>query len=405
MKKKLFLLVAAMFILQACSVDVDECISREVNYEEGYKYLSTIDIGDAEMIYSKFTEDEYDYFKLNSTNEESKISIRDSIGKDYGIHLVMVEKLSDEILSIVPNYGEVEELLPKPETCPGIIQEEKNFQYPCFGDVRTGKLYRSTAGIVYEAKNDASGNLYFRTEQSFYKLNVSNFKLKPLLTGEEVNCHHFEITNNGFLVYWMYEGLHRNSCYIKCPSGTVYAVDDMYTFMFKGNLYSVRDHSIILFKPIGEGIIEEQVVCELPDDFMATNYLSFVPNYVRSSMVISGSNDGLYEFTGEKCINLDCNNIESLSSSLYATSQAWYESNGDSFTKIDMKDYQETTIQIPGYRIREVCADPLSENLSFVAERYIDGIYVIATITENNELIIRKVAEKGEKLSNLLILR
>lgn len=70
------------------------------------------------------------------------------------------------------------------------------------------------------------------------------------------------------------------------------------------------------------------------------------------------------------------------------------------FSKIAIKDYQESQFQILDYEIQSLSASSESPNIAFTGFRYSDGVNVVGTITETDEVIIDNVAENGNKIIN-----
>jgi len=56
------------------------------------------------------------------------------------------------------------------------------------------------------------------------------------------------------------------------------------------------------------------------------------------------------------------------------------------------------------YEIQSLSANSESSNITFTGFRYSDGVNVVGTITETDEVIIDNVAENGNKIINLISL-
>ena len=110
--------------------------------------------------------------------------------------------------------------------------------------------------------------------------------------------------------------------------------------------------------------------------------------------------NGNLEFDGEKCIVLE----RQISIDNLRTSKAWYILNNTMFSKTTMKDYQESQFQVSEYEIQSLSASSESPNIAFTGFRYSDGVNVVGTITETDEVIIDNVAENGNKIINLISL-
>ena len=57
------------------------------------------------------------------------------------------------------------------------------------------------------------------------------------------------------------------------------------------------------------------------------------------------------------------------------------------FSKIAMKDYQESQFQILDYEIQSLSANSESSNITFTGFRYSDSANVVGTITEKMKLL------------------
>jgi hypothetical protein len=182
---------------------------------------------------------------------------------------------------------------------------------------------------------------------------------------------------------------------VKCPGGRIYPISDIYTFVFNGDLYSVRDKEIIKYETIGNNDLEEKTICTIPDE-QFNGYWRFVPNHVRKTMVLNEH----YEFDGEKCTKLD----KQINIGDIRTNKAWYNHSNTTFSKVAMKDYQESQFQILDYEIQNLSASSESPNIAFTGFRYSDGVNVVGTITETDEVIIDNVAENGNRIINLISL-
>ena len=212
---------------------------------------------------------------------------------------------------------------------------------------------------------------------------------------DEVICNNFTVTDNGFVVYWSSQEQQQN-CRVKCPGGRIYPISDTYTFIFNGNLYSIRNNAIIQHKTIGNNDLEEKTICTISDE-QFTGYGEFaVPNHVRKTLLLNE----YYEFDGEKCTKLD----KQINIGDIRTNKAWYNRSNTTFSKIAMKDYQESQFQILDYEIQSLSASSESSNITFTGFRYSDGANVVGTITESDEVVIDNVAENGNKIINLISL-
>ena len=410
--KKFLLMLGAVALFTACSDDGGSG-SGNINYEEGYKYLTNLNVSDAKMIYQKSsatraTGDD-SYYKLDLSGNEVKLSIKGEDGQDHNIGIHKVLKLSDKVLLVNPIAQDIIDLFYKPEPDGlGISVGWGSTEYLSIVDVQTEKIYRWPKEIdVYLGDGslktilDNQGNIYIASSSNsnypeyrqIYKLNVSDFTMQKMLP-DEVRCNGFTVTDNGFVVYWSGQEQQQN-CRVKCPGGRIYPISDIYTFIFNGNLYSIRNNAIIQYKTVGNNDLEEKTICTISDE-QFNGYWRFVPNHVRKTMVLNE----YYEFDGEKCTQLD----KQINIGDIRTNKAWYNRSNTTFSKIAMKDYQESQFQILDYEIQSLSASSESPNIAFTGFRYSDGVNVVGTITETDEVIIDNVAENGNKIINLISL-
>ena len=405
-------MLGAVALFTACSDDGGSG-SGNINYEEGYKYLTNLNVSDAKMIYQKSsatraTGDD-SYYKLDLSGNEVKLSIKGEDGQDHNIGIHKVLKLSDKVLLVNPIAQDIIDLFYKPgPDGEGISVGWGSTEYLSIVDVQTEKIYRWPKEIdVYLGDGslktilDNQGNIYIASSSNsnypeyrqIYKLNVSDFTMQKMLP-DEVRCNGFTVTDNGFVVYWSGQEQQQN-CRVKCPGGRIYPISDTYTFIFNGNLYSIRNNAIIQHKTIGNNDLEEKTICTISDE-QFNGYWRFVPNHVRKTMVLNE----YYEFDGEKCTQLD----KQINIGDIRTNKAWYNRSNTTFSKIAMKDYQESQFQILDYEIQSLSANSESSNITFTGFRYSDGVNVVGTITETDEVVIDNVAENGNKIINLISL-
>lgn len=350
-------MLGAVALFTACSDDGGSG-SGNINYEEGYKYLTNLNVSDAKMIYQKSsatraTGDD-SYYKLDLSGNEVKLSIKGEDGQDHNIGIHKVLKLSDKVLLVNPIAQDIIDLFYKPEPDGlGISVGWGSTEYLSIVDVQTEKIYRWPKEIdVYLGDGslktilDNQGNIYIASSSNsnypeyrqIYKLNVSDFTMQKMLP-DEVRCNGFTVTDNGFVVYWSGQEQQQN-CRVKCPGGRIYPISDIYTFIFNGNLYSIRNNAIIQYKTVGNNDLEEKTICTISDE-QFNGYWRFLPNHVRKTMVLNE----YYEFDGEKCTQLD----KQINIGDIRTNKAWYNRSNTTFSKIAMKDYQESQFQILDY--------------------------------------------------------
>lgn len=406
-------MLGAVALFTACSDDGGSG-NGNINYEEGYKYLTNLNVSDAKMIYQKSSATraigDDSYYKLDLLGNEVKLSIKGEDGQDHNIGISKVVKLSDKIILVNPVEQDIVDLFYKPGPDDDYISvSNQSIRYLSIVDVQTEKLYRWPKDVHIDLYYgslktilDNQGNIYIASSSNsnypeyrqIYKLNVSDFTMQKMLP-DEVICNNFTVTDNGFVVYWSSQEQQQN-CRVKCPGGRIYPISDTYTFIFNGNLYSIRNNAIIQHKTIGNNDLEEKTICTISDE-QFTGYGEFaVPNHVRKTLLLNE----YYEFDGEKCTKLD----KQINIGDIRTNKAWYNRSNTTFSKIAMKDYQESQFQILDYEIQSLSASSESPNIAFTGFRYSDGVNVVGTITETDEVIIDNVAENGNKIINLISL-
>lgn len=176
--KNFLLMLGAVAFMTACKND-SPGNSGPVNYEDGYKYLTSLNVSDAKMIYQKTAtgrtraETGDTYYKLDLSGNEIKLSIKGEDGQDNNINISKVVKLSDKVILVNPVAQEVLDLFYKPVENDLVINlDYHSTEYMSIVDVETEKLYRWPKEIlidIYEgtlkSQQDNKGNIYFRDIQ------------------------------------------------------------------------------------------------------------------------------------------------------------------------------------------------------------------------------------------------
>lgn len=395
---------------------------QEFDRNEIYKHLSSVNVRDAKMIYTKEGTNTRSgesgtfggVWKIDQNGNESKLIITGSDGKTNVLNIYEINKLSDNVLLMYPDFFDTNRIRKEwekahnddpsdfttsvgPDGKP--ILHGADTYYAMLLNKETEKLYRFPENVSTPDKNDnistdKQGNIYYKgylKGNQVLKLSPETMTIEALLP-DDIRFDNFSVTGDGFVVYWNGNEQQFN-CRVKCPGGKIYPITDTYTFIFSGDLYSVRDNTIIKYETIGNNDLEEKIICTIPYD---NTYWKFIPNYVRNTVVINGN----LEFDGEQCVKLDKYvNIGNI-----RTSKAWYILNNTMFSKTAMKDYQESQFQVSEYEIQSLSASSESPNIAFTGFRYSDGVNVVGTITETDEVIIDNVAENGNKIINLISL-
>lgn len=397
---------------------------QEFDRNEIYKHLSSVNVRDAKMIYTKegarTRSGESGAFggvwKIDQNGNESKLIITGSDGKTNVLNIYEINKLSDNVLLMYPDFFDTNRIRKEwekahnddpsdfttsvgPDGKP--ILHGAATEYAMLLNKNTEKLYRFPENVSTPSKNDniftdKQGNIYYKgylKGEQVLKLSPETMTIEGLLP-DDIRFDNFSVTGDGFIVYW--QGFEQQqNCRVKCPGGRIYPISDIYTFIFNGNLYSIRNNAIIQYKTVGNNDLEEKTICTIPDE-QFNGYWRFVPNHVRKTMVLNEH----YEFDGEKCTKLD----KQIIIGDIRTNKAWYNRSNTTFSKIAMKDYQESQFQILDYEIQSLSASSESPNIAFTGFRYSDGTNVVGTITESDEVVINSIADNGNKIINLISL-
>lgn len=397
---------------------------QEFDRNEIYKHLSSVNVRDAKMIYTKegarTRSGESGAFggvwKIDQNGNESKLIITGADGKTNVLNIYEINKLSDKMLLMYPDFFDTNRIREEwekehnddpadfttsvgPDGNP--ILHGSATEYAMLLNKDTEKLYRFPENVSTPSKNDniftdKQGNIYYKgylKGEQVLKLSPETMTIEGLLP-DDISFDNFSVTGDGFVVYWKGNEQQFN-CRVKCPGGKICPITDTYIFIFNGDLYSVRDKEIIKHETIGNNDLEEKIICTIPEDNTNT-YWEFTPNYVRNTIVINGN----LEFDGERCTKLD----KYVNVGNIRTSKAWYTLNNTTFLKIAMKDYQESQFQVSEYEIQNLSTSLESPNIAFTGFRYSDGVNVVGTITESDEVVIDNVAENGNKIINLISL-
>lgn len=426
--KNFLLMLGAVAFMTACKDD-GSGNGGSINYEEGYKYLTSLNVSDAKMVYQKTAtgrtradgEENASYYKIDFNGEESKLIIKDSIGQSHDIEIDKIIKMSDKILLITPNSADVFDLIPKSnkdenglDISHAIPQEG---EYLSLVDVETEKIYKWPKEIIpidyiLEGKllllTDNKDNIYFTTGNfsynQIYKLDISNFTIQSMLPEGQLFTN-FDITGDGFIMYWNDDSNDKNYK-VKCPGGRIYPITDV-PFMIKDELYSYKDKKIVKWKTVGNNEMKETVICEFNNSDSDNGYevMQVLNNYAKNTALLHDNWGSWYEFNGETYSKVEIPqdfNWYELEPGCFYTNKAWYRRDNTRFNKLSMTDYQYSEFQILDYEIQSLSASSESPNIAFSGIRYMDGANVVGTITETDEIVIDNVAENGNKIINLI---
>lgn len=423
--KKFLLMLGAVAFMTACKDD-GSGNGGSINYEEGYKYLTSLNVSDAKMIYQKTAtgrtraETGDTYYKVDLSGNEIKLSIKGEDGQDNNINISKIVKLSDKVILVNPIAQEVLDLFYKPAGNDLEINlSYQSTEYMSIVNVETEKLYRWPKDIqidIYngtlKSRQDNKGNIYFTSGNfsynQIYKLIVSDFTMQSMLPeGQEFT--NFDVTGDGFIMYWNDNADNKNYK-VKCPGGRIYPITDV-PFMIKDELYSYKDKKIIKWETIGNNEMKETEVCEfnnLPDDVTSSDKYEIIQvlnNYAKNTVLLHDNWGSWYEFDGETYSKVEIPqdfNWYELEPGCFYTNKAWYRQDNTHFNKLSMNDYQVSEFQVLDYEIQSISTSSESSNITFTGIRYMDGANIVGTINESNEIVENKVSENGEKIINLI---
>ena len=423
--KNFLLMLGAVAFMTACKDD-GSGNGGSINYEEGYKYLTSLNVSDAKMIYQKTAtgrtraETGDTYYKVDLSGNEIKLSIKGEDGQDNNINISKIVKLSDKVILVNPIAQEVLDLFYKPVGNDLEINlSYQSTEYMSIVNVETEKLYRWPKDIqidIYngtlKSRQDNKGNIYFTSGNfsynQIYKLIVSDFTMQSMLPeGQEFT--NFDVTGDGFIMYWNDNADNKNYK-VKCPGGRIYPITDV-PFMIKDELYSYKDKKIIKWETIGNNEMKETEVCEfnnLPDDVTSSDKYEIIQvlnNYAKNTVLLHDNWGSWYEFDGETYSKVEIPqdfNWYELEPGCFYTNKAWYRQDNTHFNKLSMNDYQVSEFQVLDYEIQSISTSSESSNITFTGIRYMDGANIVGTINESNEIVENKVSENGEKIINLI---
>lgn len=210
-------MLGAVALFTACSDDGGSG-NGNINYEEGYKYLTNLNVSDAKMIYQKSSATraigDDSYYKLDLSGNEVKLSIKGEDGQDHNIGISKVVKLSDKIILVNPVEQDIVDLFYKPGPDDDYISvSNQSIRYLSIVDVQTEKLYRWPKDVHIDLYYgslktilDNQGNIYIASSNSnypeyrqIYKLNVSDFTMQKMLPDEVIKLEHSSDKKEGII--------------------------------------------------------------------------------------------------------------------------------------------------------------------------------------------------------------
>lgn len=424
--KKFLLMLGAVALLTACSKNEEGPgggSGGSINYEEGYKYLTSLNVSDAKMIYQKSSTtraagDEDGYYKIDFDGEESKLVIKGEDEQIYNIGINQITKLSDRILLINPDEGDVVDLIKPDDDADYAITVG---MFLSLVDVETEKIYKFpeelnaeiilNSNVTIKSATDNQGNVYFSYGSGYgyeysqiYKLDISEFTMQPMLADGQ-RFTDFDVTGDGFIIYWDNNSGDKNYK-VKCPGGRMYPITDI-GFILKDELYSYKDKKIVKWEPVGDNELKETEICVIPefDNYPDLDIQGVLYNYVLNTVLLQSNYSGFYyEFDGKQCQLRELNGFYWYENDMnnFCTGKAWYKRDNTRFTKMSMETYQESEFQVLDYEIQNLFASPESPDITFEGIDYANSTNVVGRITESDEIIIDKIANNGQKIINLI---
>lgn len=420
MTNYLKLLAGALLLFTACGSDDGPGKNHgPINFEEGFKYLKSLNVSDARMIYrresaSRAAEGE-GYWKIDLSGNETKLVIEDAEGKNHDIDINKVVKLSDRLLLIDPDVIQIMNLIspigPDDEVMVSL------FGYLSIVDVKTEKLYRwpnemkRLLGSDYDwnlrTASDAAENVYFTLDKpqnppQIYKLDATNFTIQPLLP-DGISFTDFRVTDDGFVFFWSkYSGEYR----VKCPGGQIVPLTGQ-GFCFDDKIYAVEEGKIHLWETSGDNALTKREICDAP---ALGNSAYLFSNSVRHTAVFETMHTETPHPEGFWAVEFDGTGLSDpielhqmfrdidpvRNPDFLATNKAWYIYRDKQLYKLSMRDYFHLLIEFRDYEIQHITANPTHSDLYFRGFRYSDGKNVVGTITgSNDEIVIDAVADSG----------
>lgn len=419
------LLTAAVVLLTACgSDDGSGKDAGRPNFDEGFKYLKSLNVSDARMIYrrqstSRAGEGE-GYWKIDLSGSETRLVIADAQGQNHDIDINKVIKLSDRLLLVDPDVIQILDLLSP-------IGPDDEVGVPLFGylsivDVKTEKLYRwpqelkRLLGYDYDWKfttaTDGDENLYFTVNQQWdtgqiYKLNVWDNTIRPLLP-DGLPFTDFNVTHNGFVFIG-----HKFSddSHVKCPGGAIVRIPGK-GFFYEDQIYTIEDGRIYRWGTWGDNELKKSLICNAPD---LGNGAYLFTNTVRHTVVFETWHnetprpeyiwavefDGTHISAPFELPQQYRDIVQDHSPDFYTTSKAWYILVDKKLQKLSMQSYSEWNFSNKEYEIQHIVADKKLPDLHFRGFRYADGKNVAGRITDTGRIEIDTETDNG-KITDLI---
>lgn len=418
--KKSYSFFLGLFILGATLSSCDKHGYQEFDNEEIYKHLSSVNVGDAKMIYTKEAvntragsgEAFGGVWKIDRNGNEAKLTITGNDGKTNVINIYEIIKLSDKFLLMFPDSYDISTIRQEWENehndDPSTISSMHgaDYQFAMLLNIETEKLFRfpENTYIPYSSDNifnDKHGNIYYGW---IYKLNPQTMTVENILPDGE-DYGEFNVNADGFITYW---DRYNQSYKIKCPGGRIVPLSGD-VFFLNDKTYSIKDKSIYLWEQSGDNNVISKEVCKCDivyNDNVVDLSTTQLINTVRKTILLRGNWGKMYEFNGEK-ISESIEVHEKFMSfgdkdSDCATSKAWYVRENTEFHKLDMQTYKYTNIPFIEYNAIEVLTNTGNPDVSFTGYQYLDGRNVLGKLTYDDKVVIEKIIDSSNKIVNLI---
>lgn len=415
--KKNYLFILGLFLSGVILSSCEKSGYVEFDKEEIYKHLSSVNVSDAKMIYTKEgantragSGDAFGgVWKIDRNGNEAKLTITGNDGKTNVINIYEIIKLSDKFLLMVPDMYDINTIRQEWENehndDPSTISRnhDPDYSFAMLLNIETEKLFRfpentSTPYSSDKIFNDKHGNIYYGW---IYKLNPQTMTVENILPdGEDYGG--FNVNSNGFVTYW--DRFNKNHK-VKCPGGRIVPLSGD-VFSLNENTYSIKDKSIYLWEQSGDNNVISKEVCKYDityyDQAVQLKTTQLI-NFVRKTIVLSDSSGRMYEFDGSKVSEpIEVPQDFEYHSPLYTTSKAWYIHENAEFQKLDMKTYEYSKIPFTEYNALEVLTNIGSADISFTGYQYLDGKNVVGKLTYDDKVVIDKVSDSSNKIVKLI---
>lgn len=417
--KKNYSFILGLFMFGAIVSSCDKHGYQEFDKEEVYKHLSSVNVSDASLIYTKEGTNTRaggdgafgGVWKIDRNGNEAKLTITGNDGQTNVINIFEIIKLSEKFLLMFPDNYDIASIRQEWENehsdDPSIITSRHSAAtaFAMLLNIETEKLYRfpENVSIPYSSDNiftDKSENIYY-ANNNIFKLNPQTMTLEGMLPdGEE--CDGFNVNVDGFITYW--DRFNKNHK-IKCPGGRIVPLSGD-VFFLNDNTYSIKEKSIYLWEQSGDNNVVSREVCKYDityyDQVVQLETTQLI-NSVRKTIVLSNGSGRMYEFDGVKVSEpIEVPQNFEYHPSLYTTSKAWYIHENTEFQKLDMKTYEYSKIPFTEYNALEVLANIGSADISFTGYQYLDGKNVVGKLTYDDKVIIDRVSDSSNKIVKLI---